>query len=314
MPQIYKTDAGRKAILQWYEAALQSLDVPFQECDVPTRFGNTHLLALGDPAAPPLVLVPGYGGSAPLWHKQLADFAAHHRVYALDMVGMPGKSAPTPLSLLNDDYTNWLLDVLNALNLAQPDVAGVCLGGWVVTRLGIDAPHRIRKAVLLTPVGLARFKVYIRSGVPLILNMGDEAKAERYGRRLLLHAFTPPGSNLQFDRQLAKAMMLTIKHFDVGVAAGLLGERPRYQELWTALRVLMRFVRSESLAELKKFNVPAMLFVGEHEAIYNPYTAVRRAKQAMPNLIAEVVPGTGHAAIFDRPDYVNPRIIDFLKA
>jgi pimeloyl-ACP methyl ester carboxylesterase len=28
---------------------------------------------------------------------------------------------------------------------------------------------------------------------------------------------------------------------------------------------------------------------------------------------AEVVPGTGHAAIYDRPDYVNPRVLDFLR-
>jgi pimeloyl-ACP methyl ester carboxylesterase len=40
---------------------------------------------------------------------------------------------------------------------------------------------------------------------------------------------------------------------------------------------------------------------------------VQKARNAIPNLQAEVVPGTGHAAIWDRPDYVNPKILDFLQ-
>lgn len=312
---IYRSEAGRQALMQWYEEALTNIPVPFVSRYVPTRFGQTHMLVMGDPAAPPLVLVHGYGGSAPLWHKQFVDFAANFRVYALDTVGMPGRSAPTPLSLLGDDYSQWLLDVLDALELEQPNIAGVCLGGWIATRLGIDAPQRVRKAALLTPVGLARFKIYIRSGVPLVLNMGkSEERTEQYGKRLLLHAFTPPGSNLTFDRQVAKAMLLTIKHFDVGVAAGLTGQDARATELWRSARVLNRFVRSEPARELRKFKVPGLLFVGEHEGIYDPHAAVRRAKRYMPNLEAEIVPGTGHAAMYDRPDYVNPRIIDFFAS
>ncbi len=311
---IYRSPEGERAIHDWYDSALELLDVPFESRYVETPYGRTHMLVLGDESAPPLVLVQGYGGSAPLWHKQYADFLPHYRIYALDTVGMPGRSDPAPLSLLNDDYTRWLLSVFDALGLQQPDVAGVCLGGWIVLRLGIDAPQRVRKAVLLSPVGLVRFKIYVRSGIPLILNMGDEEKAEEYGKRLLLHAFTPPGSNLQFDRRLGQAMLLAVKHFDVGVAAGLRGEDARLRELWTATRVLGRFVRSEPDSELRKFGVPALLFVGEYEAIYNPQAAVQKARSAIPHLQAEVVPGTGHAAIWDRPDYVNPKILDFLHS
>lgn len=314
MPKsIYKTPEGERDFQAWYDSALNDLDIEFESRTIQTSFGKTHMLVAGDEAAPPLVLVQGYGGSAPLWHKQYADLVRQHRVYALDTVGMPGRSAATPMSLLDASYTRWLVEVFDVLELNQPDVMGVCLGGWIVLRLGIDAPERIRKAVLLSPVGLARFKIYVRSGVPLILNMGDAEKSEKYGQRLLLHAFTPPGSNLQFDRKLAKAMLLAVKHFDVGTAAGLINERPRWQELWTATRVLGRFVRHEPASELREFGVPALLLVGEYEAIYNPQAAVRHATTHMPNVRAEIVPNTGHAAIYDRPDYVNPRILSFLS-
>ena len=109
-------------------------------------------------------------------------------------------------------------------------------------------------------------------------------------------------------------MLLSIKHFDVGVAAGLLGQRSRLAEIATATRVLMRFVRGEPLSELAQFRVPCLLLVGEYEAIYNPQVALRRATQAIPNISAEIVPETGHAAIYDRPEMVNPRIIQFLNS
>lgn len=299
--------------MAWYDSALKSLDVPFISRYVDTRAGRTHLLELGNSDKPPLILVPGYGGSAPLWHHQFADLIEHHHIFALDIVGMPGRSAPNPLSLLGDDYTQWLADVMDALELPRADMAGVCLGGWIVMRMGIEQPDRVRRAVLLSPVGLARFKIYLHSGVPLILNLGNESRREQFGRRLLVNAFTPPGSNLTFDRQLARAMLLAVKYYDVGVAAGLTGERNRLAELWTAARTLVRFVRSEPAAELRKMRVPALLVVGQHEAIYNPQAAVKRARHYIPDVHAEIVPDTGHAAIFDRPEYVNPRIVAFLQ-
>lgn len=307
---LYKTPEGYAAVMQWYESALAGLEVAHSSHDVETRFGRTHMLVMGPPDGPPLVMVQGYGASAPLWYKQFPALAQRCRIYALDTVGQPGRSAPTPLSLAGEDYALWLLDVLDALELPQADMMGVCLGGWAVLRLGIMAPERLRRAVLLSPVGLARFKVYLRSGVPLILNMRGDP--EKYAQRLMVEAFTPPGSNLSFDRQLARALMLSIRHYRIGVAAGLLGQQARPVELARALRVLLRFVRSEPAAELRRFTAPALLLVGQHEAIYNPQRAVQRALAAMPRLQAEIVPAAGHAAIYDRPEYVNPRIMDFL--
>ncbi|MFQ3567519.1 MAG: alpha/beta hydrolase [Aggregatilineales bacterium] len=309
--KLYKTPEGHAAFEQWYAEALEKLPVPFETRYVETRYGVTHMLVMGPADAPPLVMVQGYGASAPLYYKQFADFARQHRVYALDTPGHPGRSAPNPPPLLGDGYAIWLVDVFDALGLARTHVVGACLGGWAVLRLGVYAPERIDKAVLLSPVGLARFKVYVRSGVPFILNIGGDIEAA--GQRLIVNAFTPPGSNLTFDRQLAKALLLAIKHYRVGLVVGYSSDRPTPREFARSLRILRRFVHGETVAELRKFSAPALLLVGEHEAIYNPRAAVRKAAAAMPNVQAEIVPGTGHAAIYDRPDYVNPRVLAFLN-
>lgn len=310
---LYKSPAGYAAMQAWYAEATAALPVAVASQYVPTRYGSTHMLTAGDPTAPPLVLVSGYGGSAPLWHKQIADFAAHYRVYALDTVGHPGKSAPITPPLLTDGYVDWLDDVLDGLGHDRVRLGGVCLGGWIVLRYGIRRPQRVDRAVLLSPVGIGRFKIYVRSGIPLILNMGNADDLEAAANRLLLHAFTPPGSNLTFDRQLARAMLLTMRHFRIGRIVGFENDRPSVRDLRRGGRALLRFVQGEPSRELAKFQRPALLLIGEHEAIYNPYAALKKAVRAMPHLHAEIVPGTGHAAIYDRPDYVNPRVIDFLS-
>lgn len=311
---LYKTEAGYEAMQAWYAEATAALPVPVESRYVLTRFGRTHMLTAGDPAAPPLVLVSGYGGSAPLWHKQIADFAAHYRVYALDTNGHPGHSDPVAPSLMGGGYVDWLADVLDGLALPRARLVGVCLGGWIVLRFGLAHPGRVHKAVLLSPVGLAPFKVYVRSGIPLILNLGREADLEAAAQRLLVHAFTPPGSNLTFDRQLGRAMLLTMRHFRIGRIVGFTGEHPTPAELLRGVRTLAYFVGGERAATMRRFTPPALVMIGEYEAIYNPQTALRTVRRTMPHAQAEIVPGTGHAAIYDRPDYVNPRVLAFLAA
>ncbi len=309
---LYKTPDGYDALMRWYDQTVAALPIPTESRTVETRAGSTHMLVMGNPDSPqpPLVMFQGFGASAPLWKNQVQDFSRDYRIYAVDVPGHPGKSAPTVLSLLDDSYAQWVVDLLDALKLERVHLVGVCLGGWIAMKAAAYAPDRVEKLVLLSPVGLAAFKVFVRSGVPLIMNFGREN--DEAGRRLMRMAFTPPGSGLQFDRDVAKALMLVIKHYDIAALAGFDGSRLSPRDFWIAGRTLMKFVRAESVSELQKISAPTLLLVGEHEAIYNPHAAVRRAQRGIRTLHAEVVPGTGHATIYDRPDYVNPRVLRFL--
>jgi pimeloyl-ACP methyl ester carboxylesterase len=309
---MYKSQEGYEAMQRWYDQMVAALPIPVEARVIPTSFGETHLLTAGVERhdRPPLVMIQGFGASAPLWKNQIAAFAEHYRLYALDVPGHPGRSAPTVLSLLDDSYARWLVEALDALAIERAHLVGVCLGGWIAMQGAIFAPQRVDRLVLLSPVGLAQFKVFVRSGVPLILNFGRDNDSA--GRRLLKMAFTPPGSGLEFDRDVAKALMLVIRHYDISALAGFDGARPSPRDLWMAGRALMKFVRPESVRRLSQISAPTLLLVGEHEAIYNPRAAVRRAQRGIARLDAEIVTGTGHATIYDRPDYINPRVLAFL--
>lgn len=55
---------GRAAFEAAYRAALAHWPEPYQELEVPTRFGETHVIASGPASAAPIVLLHGYGASA----------------------------------------------------------------------------------------------------------------------------------------------------------------------------------------------------------------------------------------------------------
>ena len=58
--QIFKSPESRMQYIAAYDAMLKKWPVPYKELYIPTRFGNTHVIANGPKDALPLVLLhPG---------------------------------------------------------------------------------------------------------------------------------------------------------------------------------------------------------------------------------------------------------------
>jgi len=201
---LYKTPDGYRAIMDWYDNALELIDCEFESQFVPTRFGHTHMLVAGPADAEPLLLLPGVAGCAPLWHRQIPAFAEHFRVYALDVVGQPGRSDPYPPSFLNDDYSQWLCDVLDGLHIEKAHFAGTSVGGWIVMKLAIDAPERIRKLVMLSPTGISRAKLPVKIWLTKVLNKKKDANELEHDLTAKSVSSRSPGDGKTFDRQLAR--------------------------------------------------------------------------------------------------------------
>ena len=113
-PSPFKTPEGKATFLAAYDAALKLWPVPYEELDIPTRFGLTHVVAAGPKNAPALVLLHGYMATSVMWAPNVADFSRDYRVYAIDIMGQPSKSVPgDPIRDANrlcrvvDRHTRW---------------------------------------------------------------------------------------------------------------------------------------------------------------------------------------------------------------
>lgn len=310
---LYKSVDGYRAIMSWYDDALQLIDCDFESQFVKTRFGHTHMIAAGPQDAEPLILIPGVAGCAPLWHRQIPALAAHFRVYALDIVGQPGRSDPYPPSFLNDDYTQWLCDVLDGLHIERAHFAGTSVGGWIVMKMGMEAPRRVDRIVMLSPTGVSRAKLPVKIWLTKVLNKKKDANELENDLTAKSVSSRSPGDGKTFDRHLARLMALCTRHYRVDRSVGVYNERSQKVDLGKGLRVLRKFFLSEPRRELRKMKMPSLLVFGEQETLYKPEPIVRRARKIIPQLETAIVPGAGHAAIYDRPAEANRLIIDFLS-
>jgi len=310
--RLYRSEAGFNAIMEWYEDTLAKIEVPVEPVYVETRFGRTHMLAAGPADAEPVLLVPGVAGCAPLWRRQIPDLARHFRVYALDIPGQPGRSDPNPPSFLNDDYSDWLRDVLDGLGHERAHVAGVSVGGWVALRFAIAAPERVLKVAMLGPTGLSRARLPWKIWLTRVMKKSKDADALQDDLTAKsVSSKSPGGSFGTFDRTLARAMALCTRHYRVDWSLGIYDEATRRVDKWKGLKVMGKFFMSEPKPLLRRFNVPGLLVFGQHEVLYDPHKVGRRAQALMPGLRVEVVEGAGHAAVYDKPDEVNQMLIGF---
>jgi 3-oxoadipate enol-lactonase len=113
---------------------------------VETHLGRVHVTQHGN--GRPLVLLHTNGGS---WHefaqvmRQLeADFA----ITAWDMPGQ-GDSDPVPAGVRIDDYAAALGDVLDALEIKLPAVAGTSIGGFLAAAYGASRPDSVSALVIV---------------------------------------------------------------------------------------------------------------------------------------------------------------------
>lgn len=290
LPSAFKTPGGKAAFIAAYDDAMKHWPVPYEEHDISTRFGSTHVVVSGPRDAAPLVLLHGYMGTLLTWAPNIVDLSHHHRVYAIDVMGQPGKSLPdTPIR--NDgDYVAWLTATLNELHLTRISLGGMSFGGWIALNYAVAEPERVRKLVLLSPGGLSPINTQFRLRGMLMMF---------FPARFVVNSFmrwagfsTAPGA--MDARPILNLMYLGMKHFRI----------PK-----ETLRIAANPLSDYDLHEM---HVPTLLLFGENEVLCDPIEALARARRVIPNFRGEVLPSSSHDMSVSQRAVVDARICEFL--
>ena len=161
---IYKTANGREESLELYDRQLLKLGKPFNDIYVQTSFGKTHIVEIGDHNDTPLLVFHG-GNSTFAYNLLMCSFLLEvFHVYAVDIIGHPGRSDEVCLSHRGYDYGKWASEVIDELGYDKMPCFGGSFGGGVVAKLICAAPEKVEKAALVVPAGISNAFVHgIRS-------------------------------------------------------------------------------------------------------------------------------------------------------
>jgi len=210
MGTIWKTEAGGREVLERYRGFLAMWPKPNEQFTVPTREGDTFVVACGAADAPPLLLFHGSASNSFMWMMDAALWSQHFRVYAIDMIGEPGLSAPSRPTLASGAYALWLDDVLMALKIDKASLVGISLGGWLALDYASRRPQKVSAVAVLCPGGVGKHKNVLLWAAPLLL-LGP------WGRRkasAIIAGPKKPGAP-EMPKIIGDFLALIFKHFRV---------------------------------------------------------------------------------------------------
>ncbi|MFS4095867.1 alpha/beta fold hydrolase [Streptomyces sp. AF1A] len=272
-----------------YDTVLAKWPADREALSVRTPFGDTHVNACGPRDAPPLLLLPGGGGATSAsWYAQLGELSRVRRVYAPDLVGAAGLSAPAgdrhPRTVA--DLADWLNALLDGLGVASADVGGHSYGGWIALHHALRAPARVRRLFLLDPTQcFAGYKAaYLLHALPMLLRpTPDRVRA--------FLRWETAGAALDPE-------WLRLQEAAAGFPAAkpVTGPRPAPD----ALRAL---------------RVPVLLLVAANSRTHDPSEVTARARGLLPHVETAVMPGVSHHALPQAaPSALVRHLIGFLAA
>jgi len=191
MESLYKSETGKDDIINLYDQKLEELNIKYQYQYVETTLGKTNVIITGDETKPPILIVHGSNGCAPIALETYRGLESHFQVFAVDVLAQPNKSAETRLSMKNEDYGKWIHEVIDDLKLNNVVLAGFSFGGLVILKALEFKDSNIKEVFLTAPAYIvngnplkALFKVFIP------MKRYIKTKKEKYVERFLKELFT----------------------------------------------------------------------------------------------------------------------------
>ncbi len=268
MHRIYKSLEGERLVRERYLAFLERWPVANQQIRIPTSQGPTFVIASGSEGAPPLLLLHGGAANSAMWMGDIRAFTSCFRVYAIDMIGEAGLSAPARPPLCSDAHALWLDEVLRALSIDRAALAGVSLGGWLALDYATRRPGRVERVAVLCPGGVGRQKIAIVLATIALRMCGAWGK-RKLAERILGR---PPADPPPAVKAFLNFVSLIHQHF--------------------RSRMVKLPIFSDDA--LRRLTMPVLAIVGARDVLLNSAGTRSRLESHAPNAEVVYLPEAGH--------------------
>ena len=266
MGAVFRTAKGKEKIIKMYDEGLKMWPAPNKQIMVPTSYGDTFVMASGKEDGSAVLMFHGSSTNAAIWMYDARVLGKTHRVYAVDIIGEPGKSAESRPALECSNYAGWLIELMNGLGIEKAAIVGNSLGAWMALCLASSEPQRVTKLVLLAPAGLAPLqKAFVVKSVSLVLQGKkgqDKLNALIFGKNKI------PEEALGFEKLLRKYYI----------------PRPFFAPVFS----------DEQLQELK---MPVLFFGGDGDPLVDIPQSAEKLRTLVPQAEIRILKDTAHALV-----------------
>jgi pimeloyl-ACP methyl ester carboxylesterase len=258
----------------------------------------------------PLVLLHGFGASIGHWKKNIGALAAAgYQVYALDLLGFGGSDKPD-IDYAMELWQDLVYDFWQALIQRPAVIVGNSIGGLLTLMLLAHRPDMATHGILLNPAGGLNHRPDELNPLlgKVLGTFGQLASSAWLGPWLFdrirqKHRIRNSLKQIYCQRSAITAELVEMLYRP--------SCDPGAQKVFGAILSAPPGPRPQEL--LPQVKVPLLVLWGEAD----PWTPVQAAKlykapAAIPIQVT-VLPRTGHCPHDERPELVNPCILDWLR-
>jgi len=199
-----------------------------------------------------------------------------------------------------DLFDKQLTDLLDALRFTRPiNLVGLSMGGVIASSFTARHPRRVKSLTLIDPAGVRTLNISPLLSVakmPFVAEavlslVGSEALVKSIAKDIfdpaLVEHFQTQYSIQMKYKGFKRALLSTIRN-------GMLGS----------------FVNTYQ--QVGKMELPILLLWGRNDRTV-PFEYNENLRAAIPGLEFHVIEGSGHIPHYERPDEVNPILLEFLR-
>ncbi len=288
-------DYGRDGRAPWldvdWQAAQHRLEIDGRE---------VNYCELGE--GPAILFVHGLGASWQSWLEQMPEFAASHRVVAMDLPGFGYSESPSE-DISIEYYARWTAKFINLLGIESAAVVGNSMGGFVSAELAIKSPERVQRLVF---VSAAIFWQNRRRAQPLV-------QLAKLSDAVVARALVRATDDIATRRRLRYAALASAgfrfpQYVSDELAHEMVRSARRTDGFLPALEALAGYDLEE---ELPKISCPTLIVWGRNDQLVSVKDA-ERLEDLIPDSRREVFERTGHVAMLERPERFNRLLREFL--
>lgn len=234
---------------------------------------------------PPILLLHGWGSSFEVYNGIISALSDKARLIAVNFPGCGGsETMKTPWDI--DDYCNFVLKFLKALNIENPILFGHSHGGRVIMKLVGDGKINPPKVVLLDAAGL-------------IPKKSLKAKLRASSFKTIKTVLSLPVIKNHSEGLLNKARA----HYgsaDYNAAPEVLR------------KTLVSLVNTDLRHLLPNFKCPTLLIWGENDTA-TPLSDAKIIESLIKDCGLCVIKGTGHYSFCEKPFEAHAILRSFIK-
>ena len=240
----------------------------------------------------PIVFLHAFPLDRSMWAPQVGALVRQGRCIAPDLRGLGATTGAPPYTM--DQYADDVAALLDVLDAGPAVVVGLSMGGYVAFALWRRHRGRVRALVLADT----------RAGADT-----DEGRGKR---RRLIEVARARGSATIAEMQIATMVGETTRarRPDVVETLRAMMAAAPVDGIVGALEAML--ARPDSASTLATIDVPALIVVGDEDALTPPAEA-RAMHERIRGSRLEVIAGAGHISNLEQPSAFNHVVTEFVE-